>query len=118
MEKTVTLRQKGTRIITVEEVQYRYRIRKDRDDMELRISIQHMESPGQTLLTGFAKPYNMIPVKSGGWWYQPVPHAVKPSLIRKLILAALEQGWQPTRNDLPAFYLSGSDVVSELPPPA
>jgi hypothetical protein len=110
------MRKKGTHIITVDGVRYRYRIREHRDTLELLISVQRVDPEGQVLRSGFVKPYKPVP-GPGYVTHEPIPHAVKPSTIRQLIEAALERGWQPSQRGLPAFFLAGQEVVAKLPPP-
>ena len=111
------MRKKWSRLITVDGTQYRYHVAPDRDGLALSICIQQVEPEGQRLLTGFPKPMNMVQVGPGHWWGQPIPHAVTPIVIRRLIEAALDRGWQPEKVVLPPFGMKAWEVVPELPPP-
>jgi hypothetical protein len=63
------------------------------------------------------KPMKMWEVGPQHWWGEPIADAVTPSVIRRLILAALDRGWKPTEVGLAAFGLAGWKVVPELPKP-
>src|SRR5882672_10039402 len=110
------MRKKGSRPITVNGVRYRFHVASDRDGLALSICVQQVEPAGQRLLSGFQKPHDMIQVGPGHWWGRPVPHAVTPAVVRELILAALERGWEPSRRGPPLF-LPGYEAVAELPKP-
>jgi hypothetical protein len=109
------MRKRWSRLITVDGVRYRYHVAPDCDDLALRICVQQVEPSGQRLLSGFRKPMNRIPVGPGHRWGQPVPHAVTPAVIRRLIVAALQRGWQPSQEGLAPLWLPGWEVVAELP---
>jgi hypothetical protein len=114
----VGMRKSWSRLITVNDVRFRYHVAERRDYMSgLHICIQQVEPAGQRLLTGFR---HEIPLDERGNRQLSdtiVPHAVTPKVIRQLILAALEQGWQPAQTRLAPFRIVGSSVVPELPAP-
>lgn len=111
------MRKRWSRRITIDGVEYRYHVAPDRDGQALSICVQQVEPAGQRLLTGFMRPSKMTHVAPGSWWGEPVPHAVTPSVIRKLIEAALERDWKPKQTNLPAFVLQAWTIVPELPKP-
>ena len=111
------MRKKWSRLITVNKAAYRYHVASDRDGMALSICVQQVEPAGQRLLSGFQKPTNIVQVGLGSWWHQPIPHAVTPLIIRRLILGSLRRGWQPSEVGLAPFWLPGWKVVPELPKP-
>src|SRR5947207_2498063 len=104
------MRKKWSRPITVDGVRFRYHVAPDRDRLALSICLQQVEPAGQRLLSGFQKPHEMVQVGPGHWWGKPIPHAVTPAIVRQLIIAALERGWQPSRPG-PSFFLPGIEVV-------
>lgn len=62
------MRKKWSRLITVDEVRYRYHVASDSDGMALSICVQRNKPAGQRLLSGFQKPHEMVLVGPGHWW--------------------------------------------------
>lgn len=71
------LAKKGTRLITIDDVEYRWVVQPD-DEPGLGIVVELAENPGQRMMT----------------WVE-YGNVISPWLVRKAILYALEQGWHP-----------------------
>lgn len=71
---------KGTRLIKVDDVDYRWVVKAD--DNGLGIVVECAENPGQILMAG---------VEHG--------NIISPWLVRKAILHALDLGWKPKQKD-------------------
>jgi hypothetical protein len=114
------MHKKWSRLITVDEVRYRYHVAEDQfDGLGLHVCIQQVEPAGQRLMSGFRKPLVYTAVEPCGITVGRVqPHAVTPRVICELIVAGLAQGWRPSESGLGAFHLPGSRVVPQLPQPA
>lgn len=103
------MRKKGSRLITVDGVQYRFHVIANRGyrNNALWVAIQRVDPTGQRLMTNFKLPILLEP--------HEVWQAVTPAVVRQLIEGALARGWQPAVNGLGAFQLQSTDVVKELP---
>ncbi|WP_224363262.1 MafI family immunity protein [Hyalangium versicolor] len=89
------LAKKGTRLLTVEGVRYRWRVT-SADEPGLGIVVEDADSPGQRMVT----------------W---VDHGqvISPWVVREAILHALSQGWQPqTRGPDLTFRFESSNLQS------
>lgn len=73
----MAIAKKGTRLITVDDVEYRWVVQPD-DEPGLGIVVECAKNPGQRMITW---------VDRG--------NIISPWLVRKAILHAVEQGWQP-----------------------
>ncbi|MEH2095793.1 hypothetical protein [Nostoc sp.] len=81
---------KGTRPITVNNITYRWTVKPDSGYIKL-IVVREPQT-GQRLTTMFPYRLMVIPL-------------IIPSVVRSVILLALEQGWQPTERGLKEFYI-------------
>lgn len=110
------MRKKNSRLITVNEVMYRWKVTEDGDGLKWFVSIQQVTPSGQRLLIRFERQINWHPhpslqgAQSGEW----LPAAITPNVIRQLIEAAQELGWHSARNGLPALWLNGHQIVPDL----
>ena len=80
---------KGTRPITVNDIAYRWTV--SPDSGYIKLIVVREPQTGQRLTAIF--PFRLI----------------IPSLVRSVILLALEQGWQPTKQGLKEFYIFDAD---------
>jgi hypothetical protein len=94
-EAVMTLARKGTRLITVNKVRYRWVVAPD-DEPGRRIVIERAEAPGQRMVT----------------W---VDHGavITPHLVAGVIQQALDQGWTPERRATQiVFRINHSDMAA------
>ncbi|AFY94269.1 hypothetical protein [Chamaesiphon minutus] len=73
----MAIAKKGTRLITVDDIEYRWIVQPD-DEPGLGIVVECAENPGQRMITW---------VEHG--------NIISPWLVRKAILHALDRGWKP-----------------------
>jgi len=85
----MTLAGKGTRIIVVEGVAYRWTVAAA-DEPEMGIVVEHAEAPGQRLI-------HRVDLGT----------IISPRLVREAIVEGLRAGWAPT--------VKGRDVVRQSP---
>ncbi|MBE8997554.1 hypothetical protein IQ274_04820 [Nostoc sp. LEGE 12447] len=85
---------KGTRPITVNNITYRWTVKPDSGYIKL-IVVREPQT-GQRLATIFPYRLMVIPL-------------IIPSVVRSVILLALEQGWQPTERGLKEFCIFDVD---------
>ncbi|MEV4300010.1 hypothetical protein [Microbispora rosea] len=113
---------KGSRLITVDGVAYRWRIRRKptyRQAIEgsLTFAIELAEGPGRVLLVS-------LPFSRPDAWVGERAMAVRPALVAEVVRMALGQGWDPcqagrafdldvTEDDLAAML--GGPPVYEVP---
>jgi hypothetical protein len=83
----VALAGKGSRLIVVEGVRYRYKVS---IGLHVTIVAQSLMSPGQRLAASLAASEDCDPIK----W--AIKHLVIPGLVRHVILQGLAAGWRPT----------------------
>lgn len=113
------MRKKWSRLITVDEVQYRYHVVEDRfDGLSLQVCVQRVEPTGQRLMSSFRKPSTWTEVAPGQHVGRTRPHAVTPAVIRMLIVAGLAGGWRPADFRSGTFFLPGGTVIERLPNPS
>jgi hypothetical protein len=93
----MSIPKKGARIITVDGIQYRWRIRHKPTYMQalgqsnLTFAVELAEQPGAKLVAG------MIQVRPDAWLNNDTPEtsAVLPSHVAQIIRQAIDLGWQP-----------------------
>lgn len=111
----MTLVRKGARLITVDGVAYRWRVRARPTyaqalcEKPLAVAVERVDCKGRVLLVNMPQdhPSNWI----GG---SAVP--VLPSAVAAIVRKALADGWQPTQPG-GAFRMATPDQLPELPPP-
>ncbi|MEH1944752.1 MAG: hypothetical protein V7L01_31680 [Nostoc sp.] len=91
---------KGTSPITVNNITYRWTVRFDSGYIKL-IVVREPQT-GQRLATTF--PYRLM-ATTFPYRLMMVNPLIIPSVVRSVILLALEQGWQPTKRGLKEFYI-------------
>ena len=92
----MTLARKGTRPITVDDVPYRWKVRRRPSysqgigESSLIFAVELADRPGTTLVVSlpWAHPSN---------WLGLPAEAVRPRLVADTIRRALAQGWEPSR---------------------
>lgn len=110
------MRRRNSRLITVNGVVYRWKVTEDRDDrLAWFVSIEQAELPGQRLLVRFKRPIEWHQREMGGQSGQLLPAAITPNVVRRLIEAAFDRGWQPTGKGISALRLNGDEIIPELP---
>ncbi|WP_214106691.1 hypothetical protein [Acrocarpospora catenulata] len=101
----MTFPRKGTRLITVSDVAYRWRIRhKPTYDQAIGVgpltfAVQLADKPGQVLLAS-------LPCQRPDSWLGEKTTTVRPALVAATIRKALDLGWSPNRN--------GSAMIMDL----
>lgn len=93
----MTLARKGSRGITVDGVAYRWVV--SPDDGYMVLVVQMCDQPGQRLEAFFK--YRDITVPGGHIVGQLC--SIRPGVVRAVILAALQRGWQPSVRGLRVF---------------
>lgn len=92
----VAIVRKGSRLITVDGVAYRWRIRRRPTygqaigEGPLTIPIEPAEGPGPVLLVS-------LPFSRPDAWVGERTMAVRPALVAEVIRTALRRGWDPSR---------------------
>lgn len=97
------LAKKGTRIITVDEKSYRWVVSFNKDS--LRLIVESKDSPGQRLDAGFKYYNSYLYDQDKGCNLLTQRRSITPSLVKSVILLALEKGWKPTQRGLGNFSL-------------
>lgn len=109
------MRTKNSRLITVNGVTYRWKVTDRQDSLRWFVGIQRVAPTGQRLLTRFERPIEWRPNSVGGETGEYLPVAITPSIICRLIEAALERGWQPAEMGGPEFWVDSHEIVPDLP---
>jgi hypothetical protein len=97
------LPKKGTRIITVDDTEYRWVV--SPSDGYLYIIIEHNDFPGQRLNAGFKYHNYYIFDKENRYSKFTQRRLITPSLVKSVILLAIDKGWKPTQRGLGYFSL-------------
>ena len=103
----MTLPKKGSKTITVDDTTYRWMV--TGNDMIIDVIIEQDKVKGQKLLSGFDY-HNETP--DGNITAQK--RKVTPEVIKKLILHALNSGWEPSAQGKPDFGVNGEEVIPIL----
>ncbi len=96
----MTLARKGTRVISLDGVRYRWQVRwkstylQGPDWEPLRFVVEHIEGRGALLIVELPVPY------PGNWLDLPTA-PVTPSLVASSIRSALAEGWLPQQQGPP-----------------
>ncbi len=98
----MTMRQKGSRRIRVDGVEYRWRARDNGDHVSL--AVERVGGPGQTLITGFS---------GAGWREDGCDPSITPAKVRRVIMEARRRGWEPEQTAAGEFRLLNADGVVE-----
>lgn len=107
----MSLVRKGSRLITVNGVVYRWRIRRKPTysqgiaETPLTFAVEHADMPGAPLVV------QTVHNHPGNWMGAPAA-ATRPADVEAAIRAALRQGWQPALRG-PVFHL---DINSDGSP--
>ena len=103
------LPKKGSRLITVDGVVYRWLAtheldfsREDPLYWPVSLAVERAVEPGQRVLVSFRVP--------------PRREWVTPGVVRRIILAALERGWRPAARSLPPLEMTADEEFFEQPP--
>ena len=99
----MTLPKKGSRTIDIDDTTYRWMV--TGNDMVIDVIIEQDNVKGQKLLSGFDY-HNETP--EGDMTTQK--RKVTPEVIKKLILFALNSGWEPGALSKPDFRVNGEEV--------
>lgn len=102
----MTLPKKGSRAITVDNVSYRWMV--TGNDGVIDVIIEQQDMKGQKLLSCFMY-HNTSEGKD-----VPQKRQITPEAIKKLILYALDSGWEPNVQGKPYFGVDGEQVVPIL----
>ncbi|MBW4605312.1 MAG: hypothetical protein KME29_38625 [Calothrix sp. FI2-JRJ7] len=97
------LPKKGTRIITVNETTYRWVV--SPSDGYLYIIIEHSDFSRQRLNAGFKYHNTYVSDKDNEYRRWAQRRLITPSLVKSVILLALDKGWKPTQRGLGYFSL-------------
>ena len=100
----MTIPKKGSRTIIVDDTTYRWMV--TGNDMVIDVIIEEEDAKGQKLLSGFDY-HNETPERK----ITAQKRKVTPEVIKKLILHALESGWEPSAQGKPDFAVNGELVV-------
>jgi hypothetical protein len=91
----MSIPKKGARMITVDGIQYRWRIRHQPTYVQaltqftLSFAVELAEQPGAKLVV------TMPQVRPDAWLNDTTPEAVLPSHVEQIIRQAIDLGWQP-----------------------
>lgn len=97
------LAKKETRIIIVNETTYRWVV--SPDSGYLHLVIEHKDLPGQRLIAGFKYHNTYVSDKDNEYRRWAQRRLITPSLVKSVILIALDKGWKPTESGLGYFSL-------------
>jgi len=100
---SMTLPEKGSRTISVNDTKYRWMV--TGNDMIIDVIIEQDNVKGQKLLSGFDYHNG-----ANEGYTATQERIVSPEVIKKLILRALEIGWEPGVQGKPDFFVSGEVV--------
>lgn len=103
---------KGSRRITVNDVPYRWVLSPDDGTMELIVELA--DEPGQRLEAVFLYHDLYEPNGAGNLSIVGQRRSVSPGVVRKIIIAALTRGWQPSQRGLRSFRMHDADQVVPL----
>lgn len=108
------LPRKGTRRITVNDINYRWHV--SCDGSYLWLIVAREEDTGQRLMASFKcfQSYQRDP--DGYWRFIAQNRIINPSLVRSVILLGLEEGWKTTKPDtgiLNLFYTDKKFPISK-----
>jgi len=103
----MAIAKKGSRCIDVEGILYRWVVSPDDGYMVLLVEL--VSEPGQRLEACF--PYHNLfdPPEAGAFKV-----VVSPRVVRKIILAALVNGWQPLQRGLRSFQVQNADQIVQI----
>jgi hypothetical protein len=93
----MALAKKGSRLISIDGVTYRWAVSSDSGYMVLVVETN--DEPGQRLEAVFDYHYQQVELDSR--FIQG--RAISPGIVRQVIVIALERGWQPSKHALPPF---------------
>jgi hypothetical protein len=99
--KIMAIPKKGARIITVDGVQYRWRIPRKPTYSQalaqypLTFAVELAAQPGAKLVV------TMPQIRPDAWLNDTTPEAVLPSHVEQIIRQAIDLGWQPHRPGKP-----------------
>lgn len=97
----MALNKKGTRKITVDGEDYRWRIRKKPTydqgafGTAMTFAVEHSEAPGSTLVVTTTMP------RSDNWLLKKTSASVTPAHVARAIREALRAGWSPATSGPP-----------------
>jgi hypothetical protein len=93
----MALAKKGSRLISIDGVTYRWVVSPDSGYMVL--VVETSDEPGQRLEAVFD--YHYQRVELGSCFIQG--RAISPGIVRQVIVIALNRGWLPSKHGLPPF---------------
>lgn len=110
----MALASKGIRRITVDGVNYRWVVAPDGGYMVL--VVERADDPGQRLGAYFDYHDVVESAEAGSGRIVGQLRSISPGVVRVVVLAALDRGWQATRKGLPPFRFDADRLVPIEPP--
>ena len=108
----MSIPKKGARTITVDEISYRWAIRKAptytqaNNWSNMTVAIELMDNPGATLIVN-------LPIARPDAWINPSNVSITPSQVARYIREAHRQGWVPSKHGS-TFHLQIMDTNLSL----
>lgn len=108
----MTIPKKNSRSITIDDQQYRWVV-SVRDNL-LNLVVEATDDPGQRLQAYFQCRDLYVRGESGDWTYVAQKQSIRPSHVRRVVKAALKQGWQPNKKGGPFIVRDAANVAQTI----
>jgi hypothetical protein len=105
----MALAKKGSSLITIEDVSYRWVV--SANDGFMLLVVESADQNGQQLKACFHYHDISEPEHAGVSRIVGQRRSITPRVVREIILTGLTHGWLPSQRGLPAFDLDGDQVV-------
>ena len=105
----MALATKGSSLIIVEDVSYRWVV--SANDGILFLVVEAADENGQRLRARFRYHDISEPENAGVTRMIGQRRSITPGVVREVVLTAMARGWQPSQRGLTAFDLDGDQVV-------